>query len=251
MVQRVELPAMGDSPNKFIQSVLRLKPRIAVFDCDGTLWANNAGEDFFYWSMGDKDGRRLVSEETVRWARTRYDEYLAGNVEEDVMCGEMTTMYVGLPVALIESAALQFFSQHVAANIFADMRELTRELAGSGCDLWAISSSNEWVIRAGLRDFPFSASNILAATVTVKDGKATDQLIRVPTGPAKATAIREHIRGPVDIVFGNSVHDAAMLKVAKHAFAVNPNPDLEELARARGWTIYWPSASQALSGRAT
>ena len=32
---------MGEPENKFIQSVLRLKPRIAVFDCDGTLWANN------------------------------------------------------------------------------------------------------------------------------------------------------------------------------------------------------------------
>ena len=135
--------------------------------------------------MGDNGGPRLVSDETVRWARARYDDYVAGNVEEEVMCGEMTTIYRGLPVEKIESAAWQFFKQHVAANIFADMRQLTQELAQSGCVLWAISSSNEWVIRAGLLDFPFPTNNILAARVKVKDGKATDELIRVPTGPAK------------------------------------------------------------------
>src|SRR5437763_338433 len=124
---------MGEPENKFIQSVLRLKPRIAVFDCDGTLWANNAGEDFFYWSMGDNGGPRLVSEETIRWAKARYGDYLVGKVEEEVMCGEMTAMYRGLRVEKIEAAALQFFNQHVAANVFADMRELTRELALSGC----------------------------------------------------------------------------------------------------------------------
>jgi phosphoserine phosphatase len=240
---------MGHSEEKFISSILRLKPRVAVFDCDGTLWGNNAGEDFFYWSMGESGGRRLVSEETARWARERYAGYSDGNVAEDVMCGEMTTMYNGVRVGEIESAALQFFKEHVAANIFLDMRELTRELARSGCRLWAISSTNEWVIRAGLRDFPFPAENILAAAVTVRDGVASDELIRVPTGPGKASAIREFIRGQVNLVFGNSVHDAAMLELAEHAFAVNPNPDLEGHARARGWTVYWPTATKALSAK--
>jgi phosphoserine phosphatase len=34
-----------------------------------------------------------------------------------------------------------------------------------------------------------------------------------------------------------------MLAVARHAFAVNPNPDLEKTARERGWTVYWPDGS--------
>jgi phosphoserine phosphatase len=240
---------MGDSEDKFISNILRLKPRIAVFDCDGTLWANNAGEDFFYWSMGDNGGQRLVSEDTARWARSRYDSYSAGEVAEDAMCGEMTTMYSGLRVTEIESAALQFMNEHVAPNIFTDMRQLTHELAKSGCELWAISSTNEWVIRAGLRTFPFHRSNILAAAVTVKDVIASDQLIRVPTGQGKASAIREFILGEVNLVFGNSVHDAAMLEVAEHAFAVNPDPDLEALALARGWTTYWPTATKAVSAK--
>jgi phosphoserine phosphatase len=31
-----------------------------------------------------------------------------------------------------------------------------------------------------------------------------------------------------------------MLAIARHAFAVNPNPDLEAVARQNRWTIYFP-----------
>jgi phosphoserine phosphatase len=31
-----------------------------------------------------------------------------------------------------------------------------------------------------------------------------------------------------------------MLAIARHGFAVNPNPDLERMAQQQGWMIYWP-----------
>jgi len=46
-----------------------------------------------------------------------------------------------------------------------------------------------------------------------------------------------------DAAFGNSRWDAAMLGIARHAFAINPNPDLEEVARDKGWTIYLPQGA--------
>jgi len=57
----------------------------------------------------------------------------------------------------------------------------------------------------------------------------------------KAAAIREVIQRVPDAVFGNSIHDAAMLEMGRHPYAVNPNPDLRELARDRSWTVYQPT----------
>ena len=38
--------------------------------------------------------------------------------------------------------------------------------------------------------------------------------------------------------------------MAQHGFAINPNPNLKEIAIAEGWTIYQPQAqSRNLSGR--
>ena len=62
----------------------------------------------------------------------------------------------------------------------------------------------------------------------------------MPTDELKAVAIREVIGKPMEAVFGNSIHDQAMLEMAKHPFCVNPNPDLEQVARERGWTVYSP-----------
>jgi phosphoserine phosphatase len=36
-----------------------------------------------------------------------------------------------------------------------------------------------------------------------------------------------------------------MLAMAKHSFAVNPNPDLEAVARKFGWQIYFPEGTRS------
>jgi phosphoserine phosphatase len=48
------------------------------------------------------------------------------------------------------------------------------------------------------------------------------------------------LQNPPDAAFGNSKWDVAMLAVAKHAFAVNPIPELEDVARRLRWRIYYP-----------
>ena len=96
----------------------------------------------------------------------------------------------------------------------------------------------------GVKRFGIPGRRVLAASVHIEDGRATDRLIRVPSGPGKATAIHAVVRKPVDVCFGNSIHDADMLEIARHAVAVNPNPDLEKIAQEKGWQIYWPSGTR-------
>jgi phosphoserine phosphatase len=207
-----------------------------VFDCDGTLWAGDAGEGFFDWELK----RGVVSDEVVRWARPRYADYRAGKVVEDDMCGEMVTMHRGLTEVQVQKAANQFFEENFVSQIFPEMIEIVRRLRDLGCDVWAVSSTNEWVIRAGMKYCGIDENRILAAAVEIKDGIVTDRLVRVPTGAGKPAAIRDVIGKDPDAAFGNSRWDTEMLAIAKHAFAVNPNPDLENAARERSWTVYWP-----------
>jgi phosphoserine phosphatase len=120
------------------------------------------------------------------------------------------------------------------------MRELISRLRESNCDVWAVSSTNEWVIRAGMKYFGIPENRVLAAAVEIEHGIVTDRLVRVPSGAGKPAAIRDVIRKDPDAAFGNSRWDADMLAIARHAFAVNPNPDLEQTARELGWTVYSP-----------
>jgi HAD superfamily phosphoserine phosphatase-like hydrolase len=233
----------------FIESTLRLDLRVAAFDCDGTLWAGDAGERFFDWEL--KEGG-IVSSALDQPMRARYAAYKRGEVDETAMCGEMVTMHKGVSEAKLMDAATFFFDQiflgkDSRAHIFPEMRDLVRRLQENGCEVWAVSSSNEWVIRAAMKHFGIPENRILAAEVVVENGIATDRLIRVPSGPGKPQALHEVAKKEIDAAFGNSRWDAEMLAMATHAVAINPNPDLESMARERGWRIYFPEGTRRAS----
>ena len=226
--------------NEFLDSVLRLDPRVAALDCDGTLWAGDAGERFFDWEL--REGN-LVSDALVQPLRERYTAYRRGEVEESTMCGEMVTMHEGISERKMMDAAVRFFDQFFVEQIFPEMRELVRRLQQNGCEVWAVSSSNEWVIRAAMKHFDIPERRVLAAKVELDGDIVTDRLMRVPSGAGKTQALREVVRKEIDAAFGNSRWDTEMLAMAKHAFAVNPNPDLESIAHGRGWRVYFPEGT--------
>src|ERR1700685_4851114 len=92
--------------NEFLDSILRLQPCVAAFDCDGTLWSGDAGERFFDWELR----RRVLSDEVERWVRARYADYKAGKVSEDEMCGEMVTIHSGLVESDVQRLAQDIFA---------------------------------------------------------------------------------------------------------------------------------------------
>ena len=179
--------------------------------------------------------------------RERYAAYKRGEVDETTMCGEMVTMHRGIAELQIMDAAARFFDEFFVAQIFPEMRELVRRLQENGCEIWVVSSSNEWVIRAGMKHFGIPENRILAAKVELDGATITDRLIRVPSGAGKPQALREIVKKEIDAAFGNSRWDTEMLAMAKYAIAVNPNPDLEATARERGWRIYFPEGTHSRS----
>jgi phosphoserine phosphatase len=234
---------------EFLETVLSLKPRVAAFDCDGTLWSEDAGEGFFHWELDLAPEKRLLPEPIVQWARKRHADYKAGRVDEDTMCGEMVTMHRGLREEVVQQAADAYFAQAIAPTIFPEMRELVERLRQSGCDVWAVSSSCLWVIRSGMRYFGIPQNRILAVEAIVENGLITDRLIRVPSGPGKPQALRSALKSSPDhkpdCAFGNAIWDREMLAMSNHPFVINPNPDLKEIAIANRWKIYQPDTNNA------
>jgi phosphoserine phosphatase len=226
--------------NEFIDSIVQRNPKVAAFDCDGTLWSGDVGERFFDWEL--REGG-IVSAALDRPMRDRHAAYKRGEVDETTMCGEMVTMHQGIAEEVLMAAASRFFERFFVQQIFPEMRELVRRLQDNNCEIWAVSSSGEWLIRAAMKYFGIPESRVLAAKVELDGGKATDRLVRVPSGAGKPEALREAVKKEIDVAFGNSRWDAEMLALAKHPVAVNPNPDLEAMARERGWQIYFPEGT--------
>ena len=218
------------------QLVFKAEPKIAIFDCDGTLWNGDSGHGFMVWSLE----QGLVSRSTTDWMDTRYRGYVAGKVSELQICGEMVQIYSGLREQELRDAAARYFNEYVRPQIFTEVAALVAKLRKANVELWAVSSTNKWVVSEGVRSFGIPEERVLAAEVKVVDGLITGELVDVPTGPAKATALRRVGIPRPDAVFGNSLHDLAMLEIAAHPFPVNPSSALLTECAKRGWGYFRP-----------
>jgi phosphoserine phosphatase len=223
---------------EFHAAVHALAPTVAVFDCDGTLWSGDAGVGFMRWTV---EGG-LLSREAIGWLDDRYRAYLRGEVAELAICGEMVQIYQGLRESEMRSAAAEFFAARIEQNIFPEMLALIRQLQARGTAIWAVSSTCDWVVEEGMRRFEISPGRILAARVAVVEGFVTHSLIDVPTDEAKVASLaRVGIARP-DAVFGNSIHDAAMLAIARRAFPIDPSPALLAHSEQQCWPVYYPAS---------
>jgi len=221
---------------EFHAAVHALAPTVAVFDCDGTLWSGDAGVGFMRWTV---DGG-LLSREAIAWLDDRYRAYLRGEVSEVAICGEMVQIYQGLRESEMRSAAAEFFAERIEKNIFPEMLALIRQLQARGSEIWAVSSTCNWVVEEGMRRFDIPDARILAARVAIADDFVTPTLIDVPTDEAKVASLaRVGITHP-DAAFGNSIHDAAMLAIARRAFPIDPTPALLARCAQERWPVYYP-----------
>ena len=232
------VPVPSLQSTEFHLAVLHPAPRVAVFDCDGTLWSGDAGSEFMKWTIE----AGLVSREVVDFIDSRYRSYLRGEVSELAICGEMVQMYQGLHEDEMRRVAKVYFAEYVRPRIFPEMKSLIEQLHQLGTEIWAVSSTNDWVIEEGVRDLGIPADHVLAARVKVVNGIVTNQVLNVPTDEGKVTALRQAGVDAPDVVFGNSIHDAAMLAIAARPFAVNPSPALAAHALQSGWPIYRPGS---------
>jgi len=225
---------------EFERLVLDARPKVAVFDCDGTIWGGDSGSAFLLWSLE----QGLVSRSTSDWIDTRYRAYLAGKVSELEICGEIVQIYAGLRDQELRAAAAEFVQQFVQPRIFPEIASLLATLRQAGVELWAVSSTNRWVVAEGVRPFGIPEERVLAVEARVVDGVITSEIVSVPTDEGKAEALRQAGLPTPDAVFGNSIHDLAMLKIARCAFPVNPSPALLQAAARNGWGYFRPDAAE-------
>jgi phosphoserine phosphatase len=163
----------------------------------------------------------------------------------------MVRIYEGLRDQELRAAAAKYVDKFVRGRIFAEMVDLVAALRAAGADLWAVSSTNRWVVAEGVRDFGIPEDRILAADVRVIDGVITSEILDVPTDEGKAVALRRVGLANPDAVFGNSIHDLAMLEMAKNPYPVNPSPALLAVAAKNGWGYFRPEGAEEIAKAVT
>jgi phosphoserine phosphatase len=243
----IELRTVQWSWAELQQRIRDMKPQVAVFDCDGTLWDGDAGLGFMEWSLE----KGIVSRSTADWIDTRHRAYRAGDVNEAQICGEMVQIYAGLREDEMRRVAAEYVREFVRPRMFAEMFKIVAQVRQDGAEIWAVSSTNKWVVCEGVRAFGIPEERVLAAEVAVNGGVIGSDIVDVPTDEGKVASLaRVGITRP-DAVFGNSIHDLAMLEIAANAFPINPSDGLLEAAARHGWGYCRPEAARGENGDIT
>jgi hypothetical protein len=94
--------------------------------------------------------------------------------------------------------------------VFPEMHSLIA-LRRAGVEIWAVSSTNRWVVAKGCA-ISDSRRPCAGRGSSRRRGLITSELVDVPTDEGKAASLARIGLPNPDAVFGNSIHDLAMLK---------------------------------------
>lgn len=207
-----------------------------VTDADGTLWSDDIGERFL---------QRLVRDGVLA-ARTGQDSWALYQqklrVDKVDAYTFATAVMAGLPEGQVQQAAAAFAHEFVPEHLYPAMKALIGEAQARGCDIWIVSASNEWVVRAAAHELGIAQDHGLGIRVAVRDGHLTSEIVPpVNYQAGKVERIRQAIQAVPTLVSGDSAGDVEMLRAASAApiFVQHDytDPAVLETARSSGWWV--------------
>ena len=147
----------------------------------------------------------------------------------------------GRPVADIVELGEEIYDELMADRIWAGTRALAQMHLDAGQRVWLVTATPvELALIIARRLGLTGALGTVAESV---DGHYTGRLVgEVLHGPAKAHAVRalavtEGLNLRRCTAYSDSFNDVPMLSLVGTAVAINPDADLRDLARERGWEI--------------
>ncbi|HEY5889498.1 MAG TPA: HAD-IB family hydrolase [Acidimicrobiia bacterium] len=125
--------------------------------------------------------------------------------------------------------------------VFSEALAIIERHRGEGRRIIVVSSSPEEIVKPLCRYL--SIDDVIATRASIgPDGRYTGEIEQYVYGPAKAAAIRELAdREGIDLTrsyaYSDSATDVPMLELVGHPVVVNPDGELERIARERGWEV--------------
>ncbi len=207
---------------------------LAAFDADGVLWREDCGNAFLLWQM---ENHRLRPNQRQR-ARQGWESYERGAMNDLELAILCASVLGGLAEDQVEADATAFFDAHIFRTIIPEVQAWARRLQAAGVEVWVVSGSHRWLIAAGARALGISDQRLLPVGVAVRGGVCTGEVPEPVTyAEGKAVAIRQRLGRQPDLALGNTFADRHMMELARQAIAVEPDAELEALARQRNWPV--------------
>ena len=228
--------AAGDGPAAVPQTDLTAA---AFFDVDNTMMV---GASIFHFARG-LAARKFFTTSDLAGFVWQQVKFRVGGRETDVSGHRDTALsfVAGRPVSEILSLGEEIYDELMADRIWAGTRALAQMHLDAGQRVWLVTATPVELAQIIARRLGLTGA--LGTVAESIDGHFTGRLVgEILHGPAKAHAVRARaVAEGLDLrrctAYSDSVNDVPMLSAVGTAGAVNPDSELREVAKDRGWQI--------------
>ena len=211
----------------------------AFFDVDNTMMV---GASIFHFARGLAARKFFTTSDLLGFAWQQI-KFRVGGRETDVSGHRDTALsfVAGHPVDDFTALGEEIYDELMADRIWAGTRALAQMHLDAGQRVWLVTATP--VELASIIARRLGLTGALGTVAESVDGVYTGRLVgEILHGPAKAHAVRalaasEGLNLRRCTAYSDSFNDVPMLSLVGTAVAINPDADLRDLARERGWEI--------------
>ena len=212
----------------------------AFFDVDNTMMR---GASVYQLVRGLAARNYFKTSDLVRFAYRQLKFMLSGEDIDDVSTvrEEALSFIAGKQVSEIVRVGEEIYDESIADKIYAGTLELAQRHLDAGQRVYLVTATPVELAEIIARRLGLTGA--LGTVAASENGLYTGELVGdLLHGRAKAAAVRAlAAREGLDLrrctAYSDSVNDVPMLSVVGTAVAVNPDSQLRDYARKRGWQI--------------
>ncbi|MEP6981000.1 MAG: HAD-IB family hydrolase [Nakamurella sp.] len=213
----------------------------AFFDVDNTMMV---GASIFHYARGMAARKYFTTSDLLKFAlrQLRFRLHGEGNLATVGTARQEALSFVrGRSVDEIIRLGEEIYDETMADKIYPGTRALAQRHLDAGQRVWLVTATP--VELAQLIAQRLGLTGALGTVAESVDGVYTGALVgELLHGRAKAAAVRAMAaREGLDLrrctAYSDSINDLPMLSAVGTAVAVNPDSELRDVARQRGWQI--------------
>lgn len=216
--------------------------RLAVYDFDGTS-INGSSPTLLVANLARRKDIGLITIWRILLWGAAYKLHLPLNQEH---ARELVfTAFKGKPKEQVDAYLAQFYKAHIAKRFRPAASRSMKRIAASGDVVMIVSASFEPIIMCAKKDHPYISYQLSTRMAVDSRGRYTGKVEGRPVaGAHKLDSVCDFANKTygegnwmIDYAFGDHHSDEALLRSARHAYAVNPDSTLTKAAKENEWPI--------------
>ncbi|MFT3661132.1 MAG: HAD-IB family hydrolase [Gordonia sp. (in: high G+C Gram-positive bacteria)] len=214
----------------------------AFFDVDNTLVH---GASIVLFARGLAARKYFSYNDIMKFAWQQAKFRLTGREDmDDVAEGrdKALSFIAGRPTAELVALGEEIYDEYIADKIWPGTEALAQRHLAAGQQVWLVTATPVELAQTIAERLGLTGA--LGTVAESEDGVFTGRLVGdILHGPGKAHAIRAlAVREGLNLkrctAYSDSYNDVPMLSLVGTAVAINPDSDLRDVARVRGWESY-------------